>query len=352
MTATDGVVGPEPPVLPPSAARRHRVLAFPDLNGWVEDDHAEALLAFRTTCRDIEGQDWAALGTLAQEVGPEEARDFFERHFRPVLIEDGRPTLFTGYYEPELDGDVVPSGRFQVPLYAPPSDARGEGPWPTRAQIEDGALAGQGLEIAWVESRADAFFLQVQGSGRIRRPDGRVMRLGYAGSNGHPYSSIGRALIARGALPPHDSSADAVKAWIAANPDEGAALLRTNASFVFFRELSDLPPEQGPLGAMQRPVTPLRSIAVDPVHVPLGAPVWIEKDGDEPMRRLMVAQDIGSAIKGAQRADIFFGTGTLAGSRAGRVRDGGRMVVLLPTLRALSLLSEVAAGEPPPAGLS
>jgi membrane-bound lytic murein transglycosylase A len=171
-----------------------------------------------------------------------------------------------------------------------------------------------------------------------------VLRLGYAGANGHPYSSVGQSLVARGALEPHELSMARIRAWVASNPQDGAALLRTNASFVFFREVSEVPASRGPLGAMNRSVVGLRSLAVDPRFVPLGAPVWIEKEGEEPLHRLMVAQDTGSAIKGAQRADIFFGTGERAGSRAGQVRDTGRMVVLLPIQRAFATLPETVAG--------
>ncbi len=331
----------------PAMARQVSLLEFAQLKGWAADNHAAALRVFRTTCGDLDEPDWQSLCALAEQVkGREAARSFFEAFFRPVLIEDGQPMLFTGYYEPELDGARRPGGRYRFPLYAlPPEAPRGE-PWLTRAQIERGALAGRGLEIAWVDDPVEAFFLQIQGSGRVRLPDGSMMRLGYAGSNGHPYSSVGQGLVARGALEPHQLSMGAIRDWVARNPDEGAALLRTNASFVFFREVSEVPPGRGPLGAMNRSVTAMRSLAVDPRHVPLGAPVWIEKDGEAPLRRLMVAQDTGSAIKGAQRADIFFGTGARAGLRAGNVRDTGRMVVLLPIQRAYAAMPEMVAGPP------
>jgi membrane-bound lytic murein transglycosylase A len=322
----------------PVATRRVTGLGFGDLEGWAEDDHAAALRAFLVTCDLLEGDDWSGLARLAWDVGSEGARGFFETRFRPVLVEDGAPALFTGYYEPEIDGALEPSDRFPVPLFRLPPEAPSGRPWLTRAQIEDGALAGRGLEIAWVEDAVEAFFLQVQGSGRIRLPDGRVLRLGYAGKNGHPYASVGRMLIERGMLAAGEATADAVRGWLRRHPEEGRAAMRANASFVFFREL-DVPPELGPLGAMGRPVTPLRSLAVDPAHVPLGAPAWIETTEAERLRRLMVAQDVGGAIKGAQRADIFVGTGPEAGQRAGRIRDGGRLAVLLPLERAQALLA-------------
>ena len=332
----------------PAMARQVTLLEFAELDGWAEDNHAAALRVFRVTCGDLEEPDWRSLCALARQVkGREAARSFFEAFFRPVLIEDGRPMLFTGYYEPELEGARRPTGRFRVPLYALPPDRPADGPWLTRAEIEAGALAGQGLEIAWVDDPVEAFFLQIQGSGRVRLAEGGVMRLGYAGGNGHPYASVGGALVARGALEEHELSMDRIKAWVAENPAEGAEVLRENPSFVFFRELVDVAAWQGPLGAMGRSLSAMRSLAVDPRFVPLGAPVWIETEGAEPLRRLMVAQDTGGAIKGAQRADVFFGTGAGAGSRAGRVRDGGRLVVLLPIQRAYAGLPETVASAAP-----
>ncbi len=315
------------------------MLDFTDLNGWAADDHAAALAVFRNTCGDMADPDWAALCALAAE-GPD-ARTFFELFFRPVLIEDGQPMLFTGYYEPQLRGSLSPDDVFRYPVYAMPPVAPAI--WPTRQQIEEGALAGQGLEIAWVDDPVDLFFLQVQGSGRIRLPDQSVIRVGYAGANGLPYTSIGQQLIAQRIYTADQVSAEVIKNWVRRNPEAGQALLWTNQSYVFFREVSEVPADQGPLGAMNRSVTPLRTIAVDPAFVPLGAPVWIETDGADPMQRLMVAQDTGSAIKGAQRADIFFGTGLAAGNQAGRIKDGGRMVVLLPIQRAYAMLPDVVA---------
>jgi membrane-bound lytic murein transglycosylase A len=332
-------------------ARQVHILEFSDLKGWAEDNQILALRAFRATCGDLTGGDWAGLCAVARDIHTRQAaRSFFEAFFRPVLIEDGTPMLFTGYYEPELRGARERGGRFDVPLYSLPAEAPRGQPWLTRAEIEGGALAGRDLEIAWLDDPVEAFFLQIQGSGRLRLPDGSMMRLGYAGGNGHPFTSVGRELVARGALEPHAVSMKAIKAWVAANPEEGAAVLRSNASFVFFREVSEVPPGKGPLGAMNRSITALRSLAVDPRFVPLGAPVWIEREGADPMHRLMVAQDTGGAIKGAQRADIFFGTGPRAGERAGQVRDGGRMVVLLPIQRAYATMPETVTAAVPTVG--
>jgi len=312
-----------------AGASERRVLSFSDLDAWHEDDHAAALEVFRTTCPLIDAPEWRPLCALAAEVS--DARAFFELFFRPVLIEDGTPPLFTGYYEPELAGARVRTARFRHPIYRLPPEAAGGGLWLSRAEIEEGGhLAGRGLELAWLEDPVEVFFLQIQGSGRIRLRDGSVIRVGFAGRNGHPYRSVGVELARRGLASPSQVSAATIRNWVRANPGPGRELLRHNPSFVFFRELDAMSPALGPIGAMARPVTALRSVAVDPAFTPLGAPVWLEKDGAAPLRRLMVAQDTGGAITGAQRADIFFGTGEAAGEAAGRVRDGGRMVVLLP----------------------
>jgi membrane-bound lytic murein transglycosylase A len=283
--------------------------------------------------------DWQSLCALAQ-TGPD-ARTFFELFFRPVMISDGNPALFTGYFEPELRGALQPGGRYRYPLYRMPPEARDVSPWLSRREILTGdAMSGRGLEIAWVDDPVELFFLQIQGSGRIRLPDGAVIRVGYGGANGHPYRSIGTELVRLGVYEAHQVSAEVIKNWVRRNPEAGEALLNHNPSYVFFRRVDQVPPERGPLGAMNRSVTAGRTIAVDPVHVPLGAPVWIEKEGHGPIRRLMVAQDTGSAIKGPQRADIFFGTGADAGRAAGRLRDPGRMVVLMPIQRAYAMLME------------
>ena len=298
-------------------------LSFSDLRGWADDDLDAALGAYRVTAAAPDGPD---------APGVDDARAWFEATFRPVLIEDGSPMRFTAYYEPELPAAPARTDRFAHPIYAAPSDPGAY----DRARIDAGALSGRGLEIAWLESPVDAFFLQVQGSGRLSFPDGTVLRVNFAARNGRPYTSIGRTLIAEGLLPADTASAQEVRDWLIANPGAARSLMQRNESFVFFRALTGLSPEAGPIGAMGRSVTPLRSIAVDPDVTPLGLPVWIEMDGAPHLDRLMIAQDTGSAIKGAQRADIFMGTGAAAGSVAGTVDCGGRMVVLMP----LALIAE------------
>lgn len=315
------------------------ILDFDQLDGWDADDHQAALTVFLNTCGDMDAPDWRALCKAAAD--QTSARTFFELFFRPVLIEDGAPGLFTGYFEPELDGSLTPDPIHKYPVYRMPPEAQ-EGGFATRREIlEGGLLDGRGLEIAWVDDPVELFFLQIQGSGRIRLAEGGAIRVGYGGANGHPYRSIGKELVRQGIYAAHQVSAQVIRNWVRRNPVAGYELLMHNPSYVFFRTVSHVPASLGPLGAMNRSVTPLRTIAVDPAYVPLGAPVWIEKDGNGPMHRLMVAQDTGSAIKGAQRADIFFGTGDTAGRAAGQLKDGGRMVVLMPIQRAYAMLDEV-----------
>jgi len=325
---------------PAMAEVTHTILGFDDLQGWADDDHQAALSVFLNTCGDMNDPDWKGICAVAAR--QTNAKTFFELFFRPVLIEDGTEMLFTGYYEPELNGSRTRGGRYQYPLYALPDEARNGRAWFSRRDIEEQkVLDGRGLEIAWLDDPTDVFFLHVQGSGRVKLTDGSYIRVGYGGKNGHEYRSIGQEMVRRGIYQAHQVSAEVIRNWVHRNPDEGAELLRHNPSYVFFREVSEVPADKGPLGAMNRSVTALRTIAVDPAHVSLGAPVWIEKSGQEPMRRLMVAQDTGSAIRGAQRADIFFGTGAAAGRMAGRIKDRGRMVVLLPIQRAYALAPDI-----------
>lgn len=321
-----------------AAVPNYKLLSFDDLAGWENDQHDQALEAFRETCGDLKDPEWSKICAVAfQNPNP---KTFFEAFFQPVMVEDGQDMLFTGYFEPELKGAKQPNGDYAHPIYRLPDEAR-DSQWLTRREIEETeALKDRGLEIAWINDPVDVFFLQIQGSGRVSLTDGSKIRVGYGGSNGHKYRSVGKEMVERGIYEPHQVSADVIRNWVKRNPEDGTKLLRHNPSFVFFREVNQVPPEKGPLGAMNRSITTLRSIAVDPAFTTLGAPVWIEKAGSNPMNRLMIAQDTGSAIKGAQRADIFFGTGSIAGREAGRIRDGGRMVMLLPRQTAFALFPE------------
>ncbi len=303
------------------APAENRLLDFADLQGWAQDDHLAALNSFLATCDLLDAAEWRPLCGLAAESATSRAaaRAFFELLFRPVQI-GAPPALFTGYFEPVLDGARSRSDRYAWPVYRRPPELRDGLIWHDRATIERGILSGRGLEIAWVDDPVAVFLLHIQGSGRIRLDDGSVLRVGYAGRNGHPFVPLGQSLTA-GPL----------------SAERLGAILNVNPSYVFFRVLPDLPPEAGPLGAMGRSLRPLRSVAIDPGFVPLGAPVWLETHGPVPMNRLMVAQDTGGAVRGAQRADIFFGTGAAPGRAAGNVRDGGRMLVLLPIDSAYAL---------------
>jgi len=320
---------------------KYDILSFDQLEGWAQDDHAAAFETFLNTCKDMKDPDWRSICAYAQS-GPD-PREFFELLFRPVLIDDGQEALFTGYFEPELNGSLTQTDRFRFPIYKMPAEARETRPWlPRRDILETDIMQGRGLEIAYVDDPVELFFLQIQGSGRVKLPGGRAIRVGYRGSNGHNYQSIGKELVRRGVYEAHQVSAEVIKNWVRRNPLEGQELLYHNPSYVFFREVSRVPADKGPLGAMNRSITTMRTVAVDPAFVPLGAPVWIEKAGKVPLHRLMIAQDTGSAIKGAQRADVFFGTGDGAGREAGTLRDPGRLLVLLPIQRAYALLPESA----------
>ena len=333
------VLGVAMSVASASAAPRYEILDFNDLRGWNDDDHQAALDVFRETCVDLAEPEWAKLCGLA--TSEPDAKAFFELFFKPVLITGENATLFTGYFEPELQGSRYRGGDFQYPVYRKPDDVVDGVRWHSRARIEsENLLEGKGLAIAYVDDPVDVFFMQVQGSGRIALAEGGAIRVGYGGKNGHEYRSIGQELVRRGVFKPHQVSAQVIRNWVKRNPVEGPALMRHNPSYVFFREVSEVPSDKGPLGAMNRSITPFRSIAVDPEFTPLGAPVWIEKRGAKPMRQLMIAQDTGSAIKGAQRADIYYGTGASAGREAGRVKDTGRMVTLLPIQIAYTLAPE------------
>lgn len=310
---------------------RAQVFGFEELDGWAEDDPRDALTAFLDTCDLLKDPTWRPLCALAADAGgsAESARAYFELFYRPVLV-GSPPALFTGYYEPVLDGSTTRTSRYRYPIYARPPELRDGTVYYSRSQIEAGTISGRGLEIAWLDDPVEVFFLHIQGSGRIRLPDGRMMRVGYAGKNGHAYRSVGKEMVRRGTHTPDQVSAQSIRSWVRNNPGPGHAMLDHNPSYVFFRRLPDLAAHKGPIGAMGRSITGMRSLAIDPRFNPLGAPIWIEKDGRRPLRRLMVAQDTGGAIKGAQRADIFFGTGAEAGEEAGTVKDGGRMLLLLP----------------------
>lgn len=324
---------------------------FADLPGWEDDDHAAALAAYIATA-----EHEARAASCGKAV---EARPFFESQFTPYrVVHNGSDGLLTGYFEPVLTGSRVRTGPFQTPVYARPPDlinlvdesmrgsaglglthARKVGdqvvPYATRAEIETGALAGLGLEILYLADPVDAFFMHVQGSALIELADGSRVRLTYDGKNGYPYTSIGRELVEAGVFRAGELSMEVLGQWLRADPVRGRELMWRNKSYVFFRELAEteLP---SALGAAGVPLTPGRSLAVDAGVHALGTPIYVvapdlthtEEGG--PFRRLMIAQDVGSAITGPERGDIYFGTGSEAGWRAGITRHRGNFFVLLP----------------------
>lgn len=324
---------------------------FSALEGWRGDDHSQALAAFRHSCtgfarhpRDrsinyggLAGTygDWHALCdavALVPEGDPVAARQFFERSFTPMAVRSASDDtgLFTGYFAPLLHGSWQPSDRFHVPLYARPPE-HGRRALPTRGEIAEGALAGRGLELIWVDDPIDAFFLEIQGSGQVALEDGSVVGVGYHGSNGHPYFAIGRALIDDGYATRDDMSMDVIRNWLLDNPDRARDLMNLNPSFIFFRIRTNADIQ----GALEVPLTPGRSLAVDRSYVPLGVPLWLDIRDDPTvpdgrLQRLMMAQDTGGAIRGAVAGDVFWGMGDEAGSQASGMQARGRYYMLVP----------------------
>ena len=346
---------PVPPLPPPEPvfanARAAGVqLALPA--ALIPTEAARALFAFRLSCpvltkrADASGltvaADWQPLCAEALSVQPADAPAFFRDRFEWARVGPGE-AFATGYYEPEIAGSRVPAQGFAVPVYAIPPDlirctrpdgAEGRGRidesgicvlYHDRSAIDDGALAGRGLEIAWAADPIEMFFLQIQGSGRLKLPDGGVMRIGYAGQNGREYIGIGRLLRDRGILPAGGASMQGIVDWIRTHPEEGRALMRENLSYIFFKELTGA----GPLGALDIPVTPRGTVAADPKFVPLGAPVFLSLDRTE-ASGLWIAQDTGGAIKGANRFDTFWGAGASAETTAGGMSAKGQALILLP----------------------
>lgn len=348
---------------------------FADLPGWQQDDLGDALVSFQKSCaklltlpktRKLGANGQVPGGTVANWQGPCEAakfvstkdhgaaRDFFETWFLPYAVSDtgNSEGLFTGYYEPELNGSWQKAGKYQTPLYARPGDlvsvslgafdrelggntiwGRVENgklrPYPARKDIEDGKVGGL-KPLIWVDDPVDAFFLQIQGSGQVKLQDGSVVHVGFAGKNGRTYQSVGRILIDSGEIPANRLTMDAIRKWVHARPVEGPALLKKNPTFVFFRVIEG----DGPLGAQGVALTPERSLAVDRRFIPLGAPLWVTTheplDKSKPLQKLMIAQDTGGAIKGVVRGDIFFGPGQRAAKRAGNMKRPGQYHILLP----------------------
>jgi peptidoglycan lytic transglycosylase A len=349
---------PKPPAAETGVLRQ---ASWSDLPEWQAEDPSQAWDAFLIGCRVLVKQDtWRDICTAADSIqrpDRDTARRFFEASLTPFQLVDAEGSeegLITGYYEPLLRGSRKPSARYRHPVYGVPDDllvvdltevypeltglrlrGRLDGrrivPYYDRGQIELGQAPIRGREIVWVDDAIELFFLQIQGSGRIALEGGETLRIGYADQNGHPYRSIGRLLVERGEMPLEKASMQGIQEWARANPARVTELLNQNASYVFFREL---PAElTGPLGALGVPLTAHRSVAIDPRFVPLGAPVYLATTwplSSRPLNRLMLGQDTGGAIRGAIRADFFWGFGPEAAREAGRMRQPLRMWVLLP----------------------
>jgi membrane-bound lytic murein transglycosylase A len=352
-------------------------VAWADIPGWREDDHLQAFKAFRASCKPISAQttppaDPKALGTSLRDPCRASravdisdgamARAFFEQHFLPLRISrlgEGEGFV-TGYYEPVIDGSRTQTDVYTVPVYRRPSNLFVRGfkqdapslpnkgdvfrkigrrklvPYYDRAAIEDGAIAGRGLEICWLKSQTDLLFAQIQGSARVRLEDGSTIRINYDAHNGYPYTAVGRILIDRGIIPKEQMSMQKIREWMDQNPDGANELRRQNRSYVFFRQV-ELSDRDEAVGAQGVPLTPGRSIAVDKALHVYGTPFFIEgqlpiesAQSKTPFRRLMVAQDTGSAITGPARADIYLGAGAEAGKVSGRFRHNMRFVILVP----------------------
>jgi membrane-bound lytic murein transglycosylase A len=347
-------------------------VAFADLAGWTQDDHAAAFAAFLRSCEAVAagrpalrpaaatGDDLRAVCAAALESPGVDARAFFERRFEPFrIVPPSGQGFLTGYFEPEYEGSLTPDAAYPVPLIARPADlvtipqgeslpgveaglqaarraAAGYEPYPDRAAIEDGALGALAEPVAYLRDPVDALVIHVQGSARIRLPDGRIARVAYDGRNGHPFTAVGRLIVEAGHVPLEEMNLARMTDWLKAHPLEARALMRRNRSYIFFRLAPELDPREGPIGGAGLPLTPGRSLAIDRRLWSYGLPFWLEgrlprpDGGFEPLARLMIAQDTGSAIVGPARGDFFFGSGPDAGTRAGLVRHPTGFVVLRP----------------------
>ena len=348
---------------------------FDQIPGWASDRQSETLIGLRADCLRLallpadtalggEGMastyggkagHWSAACIAAAGLTANDAdgvRRFYESWFQPYRL--SAAGLFTGYYEPEVQGARVPDALHSIPLYARPPDLLQQPPSPddpkgpsrkcrmvggllkpyfSRAEIEAGAMAKSARPILWLRDPVDLFFLQIQGAGRVRLPDGSVMRVGYDGKNGRPYTPVGRVLLERNALAADDISMQSIKAWLEAHPAEARGVMDQNEDYVFFRILTDTNVLAGPPGALGVALVAGRSAAVDPHAIPLGAPIFVDTTDPvtrAPLRRLLLAQDSGTDIKGPARTDIFFGFGALAEQEAGRMHEPGTEYLLLP----------------------
>jgi membrane-bound lytic murein transglycosylase A len=326
-------------------------ISYNEIPGWADDRQSEALVAFKRSCpkltagpetkivtdggeKTVTAAEWKRIcdaANAAKDADARAARGFFEENFRPLVVQ--APGQFTGYFEPEMRGSRAPSRIYTVPVYRRPPDL-GDGPYYTRAEIEQGALKGKGLEIAWVQDPVALFEVQVQGSGRIHLTEGGTLSIGFDGSNNRPYTAIGNVLADMGVMRREDVNWPAIRNWLKRNPQQGREVMRKNERYIFFKDTRST----AAAGSQGVPLTAQRSMAVDPRFTPYGTPIWIDtqrpvagKPGQvEPYRRLVIAQDSGAAIKGPARGDVFFGGGANAADWAGRMVGTGQAIVLIP----------------------
>ena len=358
---------------------------FEQITGWSKADKTGSFQAFWRSCAQMKQDnrafskspafggsydDWRPVCELLHKLGErphsEAITAFFENHFTPLTVTDPvlKKGLFTGYFEPVVKGSSSRSDHYNVPVYKRPDDLvvfnkdqeKASGlrygrlvqgkpvAYYTRQEIEQGLFKGQNLELLWLKDRADAFFMQVQGSGRVELLDGTVIRLAYAGKTGLPYTAIGGVLIADGELEKATLSMQTIRQWMTENPQKSQNLMWKNKSFVFFRQLPKTDPKLGPVGAQHVNLTPQTSLAVDRRYWAFGTPVWLDSkialnqsDNPETWRSLLVAQDTGSAIRGYARGDVFWGSGADAAIIAGQMKSAGKMTVLLPNALAEKL---------------
>ncbi len=345
-----------PLITSPDKKLKAHIVGFADLSGWERDQHEKALVAFKRSCR-VMGKtsqsklrpgftgrysDWSGACAAAKKVASKNrqaARKFFEHNFVPAWLINGNDRgLFTGYFEPELAASLKRSKAYSVPLYRVPKDLRRSGKaYFTRAQIENGALKNRGLEFVYLKNSVDAFFLHVQGSGRLFLENGKMLRVGFAAKNGRPYTSIGKVLINQRALARQNVSMQSIRHWLLKNPQQAARVMQKNQSFIFFKPLKNTNPRLGPIGAQGVPLAQKRSLAIDKSIHGYGLPFWLETEIPDvksgkliAFKQLMIAQDTGSAIKGAIRGDIYWGSGKDAGDAAGKMQQPGKLFLLLP----------------------
>ena len=333
-----------------------RSIAFSKIEGWTEDDHNKALSTFRLSAEEIlrEGrgfnrpsqfggkrEDW--VDVCRKALAAVDGKSFFENEFSAFNVNDEAQSLFTGYFEPQAFGSLTPTPDYFVPIYAKPNDLTSRTPYFSRREIEQGVLKDQGLELCYLSSWEEVYFIHIQGNGRVLLQDGKALRLSFAAKNGRGYNSIGRLLLERGIGSALTMSMQFLKSWMRDNPEAARELMWENPSFIFFSANDQIDLTLGATGAAKVPLTPMRSLAVDRSYWAFGTPLFLSthlppEAGGDAFQNLMIAQDTGSAIKGVVRGDVYFGWGPQAELAAGHMKQPGKMLALLPKPLAERLL--------------